>query len=142
VCFVDSDCTCWAIVMNLRVTRQDNRPGIWDPRFWSPVILGVYGTVVAVAVTVALTGGGHTNMWLACVLFPYAMIVDDLPWPGPAPIGYFIVVWTIALLQFPAYGVLFGLVRANELDRVIWRLAVIFHVFFAFLATFGTRVLW
>ena len=80
--------------------------------FWTPVVVSVILTPIALLLGVGSGGAGHGDYRLAMMLFPYTMlstfVFDSLTFP-------FIV---LAIIQFPVYGVALG--YASQRGRFVW----------------------
>ena len=85
-------------------------------RFWVPVVCSLVVTPIALLLGVASGGAGHGNYFAAMLLFPYTML------SAAAFDSIYLPFVLLAVVQFPAYGIVFG--RANETGRIV-RVAVI-----------------
>lgn len=73
-----------------------------DPRFWIPVTCSFFLTLGGILVASASAGSGHGNFLPVIVLFPFALLLS-----GALGLGSWYLV-TLAVIQFPIYGVLLG----------------------------------
>jgi hypothetical protein len=88
--------------------------------FWKPVIASLIVTPVALFLGLASSGAGHGDYILATFLFPYAVLLISAV-SGEAPA--FLVI-TLAVAQFPIYGIILGLAAEKKKFR-LWLLAVL-----------------
>jgi hypothetical protein len=103
-------------------------PGPRQPRYWLPFVVSLATTPVWVLIGLMSAGAGHGHYVFTKLLFPYTMLSTaafDMITPP------FVV---IALLQYPAYGVILSLAmkKGRLLDAAV-PLALL-HGFTAFLA--------
>jgi hypothetical protein len=90
--------------------------------FWKPVIASIIVTPIALFLGLASAGAGHGDYILATFLFPYAILFISAV-SGEAPA--FMVI-TLAVAQFPIYGIILGL--AAEKKRFLFWLLVLVAV--------------
>src|SRR5687767_11296969 len=86
------------------------------PESWTPVVVSLVLTPVALLLGVGSGGGGHGDYFWAMILFPYTMLSALLFGAITPP---FIL---LAITQFPLYGVSLGYARGG---RRVARLAII-----------------
>ena len=76
---------------------------------WKPVLLGCVATPILLFVGFLSCGVGHGNCVFLFLLFPYAVLVAKLIR------GAALLTFVIALIQFPAYGLVLGLIGQTGL---------------------------
>ena len=97
-------------------------------RFWTPVLVGVFSTLVLVPVIIGVAGGGHGTLWPLAVLFPYSVIAAAITDLVTSPMWATAVGLTLTVVQLPAYGALIG---STLIDRSKWSfvwLALVAHL--------------
>lgn len=94
-------------------------------RSWQPVIVSLLITPLCLFVAAISGGAGHGSYTLAIVLFPYAgvlaMALDPLFNSAPLTI-------VIAVIQYPAYGIVLGLGREKDRLRMYAIGLVLLHI--------------
>jgi hypothetical protein len=88
--------------------------------FWKPVIASLIVTPIALILGLGSAGGGHGDYILATYLFPFAVLLISLL-GGKLPA--FVTV-TLAVAQFPLYGIILGL-AAEKKRFSLWLLALL-----------------
>lgn len=82
---------------------------------WKPFIISLAATPICLFLGIASAGAGHGDYFFAKVLFPFTMlsavVFNSITFPFILP----------AIVQFPIYGIVFGL--ANSKNKLVVSIA-------------------
>jgi hypothetical protein len=98
--------------------------------FWTPVIVSLVVTPVALLLGIGSAGAGHGDYFWAQVLFPYTMLSTFLFQSITIP---FIV---LAIAQFPLYGLLLAFAHERKQSRLVAIGLAVVHITAAALCLF------
>jgi hypothetical protein len=91
-------------------------------RLWKPIIISLIATPICLFLAMLSGGGGHGNYFLAKILFPFTMLstifFDSITFP-------FVL---LAILQFPLYGLIYGMAKMKSGKTFVIFPLFIFHL--------------
>src|ERR1051326_330702 len=102
--------------------------------FWKPIIASLIATPICLFLGLASAGAGHGDYILATILFPYSIL---LIFAFGLMLPPFITV-TLAIIQFPTYGIILGFAKEKKQIRSWAVLLLAVHVL-AVIAGFSLR---
>lgn len=91
-------------------------------RFWKPFIILLAATPFCLLFAFASAGAGHGDYILATVLFPFTML--SAVFFNSITISF---VW-LAIVQFPVYGIVFGLANLRNKLAISIAVALVIHL--------------
>jgi hypothetical protein len=104
--------------------------------FWKPVLLSIVITPLFLLIALGSGGVGHGTYGAVLLIFPFASlsaVVLDRFFDAT------LVMILMAVLQFPAYGVVVGICARKDLVSVVMVGIVAVHIVFSLLAFWAAR---